>query len=115
MRAPTIGRVIGGVLAACLGLLLAVAPAWAQQAVPVLTARVIDQTGTLNAAQRAALESKLAAFEANSGPQIVVLLVASTAPEDIAAYAQRVADAWKIGRREEIGRASCRERVCMLV
>ena len=90
-----------GLLAACLGLLLAAAPAWAQKAVPALTARVIDQTGTLNAVQRAALESKLAAFEANSGPQIVVLLVASTAPEDIAAYAQRVADTWKIGRRDQ--------------
>ena len=68
--------------------------------VPVLTARVIDQTGTLQPAQRQALEDKLAAFEAQAGPQIVVLLVATTLPEDIAAYAQRVADAWKIGRRE---------------
>lgn len=68
--------------------------------VPALTARVIDQTGTLAEPQRAALEAKLAAFEARSGPQIVLLLVASTQPEDIAAYAQRVADSWKIGRRE---------------
>jgi uncharacterized protein len=68
--------------------------------VPALTARVIDQTGTLDAAQRQALEDRLAAFEARSGPQVVVLMVATTAPEDIAAYAFRVADAWKIGRRE---------------
>jgi uncharacterized protein len=47
-----------------------------------------------------ALEDKLAAFEAAHGSQIVVLLVRSTQPEDIAAYAFRVADAWKIGRRE---------------
>lgn len=79
----------------------AVAPAWAQLPVPALSGRVIDETGTLNAAQRAALESKLAAFEAQAGPQIVVLMVASTAPEDIAAYAQRVADTWKIGRRDQ--------------
>ena len=46
------------------------------------------------------LEAKLAAFEAEAGPQIVLLLVPATAPEDIAAYAQRVADTWKIGRRE---------------
>ena len=39
-------------------------------------------------------------FEARSGPQIVVLMVPTTAPEDIAAYANRVADAWKTGRRE---------------
>lgn len=68
--------------------------------VPALGARVLDQTGTLTEPQRAALEAKLAAFEAQSGPQIVLLLVATTAPEDIAAYAQRVADTWKIGRRD---------------
>lgn len=68
--------------------------------VPALGARVIDQTGTLAPAQRGALEDKLAAFEASHGTQIVVLMVPTTAPEDIAAYAQRVADSWKIGRRE---------------
>ena len=30
----------------------------------------------------------------------MLLLVPATAPEDIAAYAQRVADTWKIGRRD---------------
>jgi uncharacterized protein len=83
-------------------LVAALVPAWAQDLLPVpaLTARVIDQTGTLQPAQRAALEAKLAAFEQAAGPQIVVLMVPSTQPEDIAAYAYRVADAWKIGRRE---------------
>jgi len=87
------------------GLLLALAllgSARAQDVLPVpaLTARVIDQTGTLQAAQVAALDAKLAAFEAEAGPQIVVLLVPATAPEDIASYAQRVGDSWKIGRRD---------------
>jgi uncharacterized protein len=68
--------------------------------VPALTARVIDQTGTLDASQRAALEAKLAAFEQAAGPQIAVLMVPTTQPEDIAAYAHRVADSWKIGRRD---------------
>ena len=68
--------------------------------VPALTARVIDQTGTLSAAQIDALVGKLAAFEAQAGPQIVLLLVPATAPEDITSYALRVAEAWKIGRRE---------------
>jgi uncharacterized protein len=70
------------------------------QPVPALSARVMDQTGTLQPAQRDALEAKLAAFEAQAGPQIVVLMVATTQPEDIAAYAQRVGETWKIGRRE---------------
>ncbi|MBL8306447.1 MAG: TPM domain-containing protein [Rubrivivax sp.] len=88
-------------LLACWLLLLTAAGAFAQDVLPVpaLSGRVIDQTGTLSEAQRGALEAKLAAFEAKSGPQIVVLLVPATAPEDIAAYAQRVADQWKIGRR----------------
>ena len=70
------------------------------QPVPPLSGRVIDRTGTLSAEQAAAIDAKLAAFEAEAGPQIVVLLVPTTAPEDIAAYAQRVADQWKIGRRD---------------
>jgi uncharacterized protein len=70
------------------------------QPVPPLSGRVIDQTATLGAAQVQALEAKLAAIETKRGSQIVVLMVATTLPEDIAAYAQRVADSWKIGRRE---------------
>jgi uncharacterized protein len=68
--------------------------------VPPLTARVIDQTATLSASQQQAIEAKLAAFESRRGAQLVVLLVPSTAPEDIAAYAQRIGEAWKIGRRD---------------
>jgi uncharacterized protein len=68
--------------------------------VPPLTGRVIDQSATLDAAQRQAMEQHLAGVERELGTQIVVLLVPSTQPEDIAAYAQRVADQWKIGRRE---------------
>ncbi|MDM0121118.1 TPM domain-containing protein [Variovorax arabinosiphilus] len=67
--------------------------------VPALDARVIDQTGTLDAAQRQALDAKLAAFEQQKGSQIVVLMVPTTQPEDIASYANRVANNWKIGRR----------------
>ena len=80
--------------------LLVVGAARAELPVPPLSGRVIDQTGTLTPQQVAALDAKLAAFEAQSGAQLVLLLVPSTQPEDIAAYAQRVADSWKIGRRE---------------
>jgi uncharacterized protein len=68
--------------------------------VPPLSAPVIDQTATLGEAQRAALIAKLAAIEQQTGSQIVVLMVPSTQPEDIAAYSQRVGEHWKIGRRE---------------
>ncbi|MBI5276909.1 MAG: YgcG family protein [Burkholderiales bacterium] len=75
--------------------------AFAQNVLPIpeLTARVIDQTGTLDAIQRQGLEGKLAAFEQKKGTQLVMLVVPTTQPEDIAAYAQRVASTWKIGRK----------------
>ena len=85
-----------------LGLMLAFAgAALAQNLLPVpeLTGRVIDQTGTLDAIQQKGLDDKLAAFEAKKGTQIVVLMVRSTQPEDIADYANRVANSWKIGRK----------------
>ncbi len=93
-------------MALLLGLTLALAlvatMARAQELVPVpeLTARVIDQTGTLSAEQTAALDAKLAAFEQEVGSQLVILMVAATAPEDIADYTQRVGDAWQIGRAD---------------
>jgi uncharacterized protein len=92
------GRLLWAVLASLLWGLSA--QAQGLQPVPPLQARVTDATATLTPEQREALEHKLAAFEAESGPQIVILLVASTLPEDIAAYAYRVADQWKVGRRE---------------
>jgi uncharacterized protein len=75
--------------------------AFAQDVLPVppLSGRVMDQTATLGPEASAALDAKLAAFEAKAGPQIVVLMVTTTAPEDIASYTQRVGDTWKIGRR----------------
>ncbi|MCX8006265.1 MAG: TPM domain-containing protein, partial [Burkholderiaceae bacterium] len=61
-------------------------------------ARVTDTTGTLSAREREALEAKLAAFEAAHGSQIAIVMVGSTAPEPIADFAQRLGEAWKIGR-----------------
>ena len=72
----------------------------AELTVPALIARVIDNTATLSATQRQQLEDKLTAFEQTRGAQVVLLMVPSTQPEDIASYANRVADSWKIGRRE---------------
>ncbi len=76
-------------------------PAAAQglQPVPALTARVIDQTGTLDDIQRQGLEDKLAGLESSKGTQVVFLIVGTTLPEDIASYANRVANDWKIGRK----------------
>ena len=85
-------------LAAALLWVVGLAQAQGLLPVPPLSGRVIDQTGTLSAAQSQAIADKLAALETKRGSQLVVLMVATTQPEDIAAYAQRVADSWKIGR-----------------
>ena len=75
------------------------AAAQAEVAVPALTQRVTDLTGTLDAQQKQALETRLARFEADRGAQIAVLLVPSTQPEAIEQFGIRVADAWKLGRK----------------
>jgi len=69
------------------------------QPVPPLSARVVDQTATLSADQRARLETKLSALESQKGAQIAVLIVASVAPETIEQYALRVVELWKLGRK----------------
>lgn len=81
------------------GLLAALGIARADVAVPVLKARVTDLTGTLTAQQTQQLEAQLAALEQRKGAQIVVLMLPTTQPEDIADYATRVFDQWKIGRK----------------
>ena len=93
-----------GWLWACLAtiaLAIAMPAARAQEVLPVppLSGRVIDQTATLSPAQQQALDAKLAQLERETGSQVVILMVPTTQPEDIASYAQRVADQWKIGRR----------------
>jgi uncharacterized protein len=88
--------------AAAVALVVCAPAGWAQavQPVPPLSSHVIDTTATLSTAQQQALDAKLSAFEASSGAQVVVLMVPSTAPEDIASYANRVGNAWKIGRKD---------------
>lgn len=82
-----------------LGLLLLSWLALAELAVPRLETRVTDLTATLTEAQRGALEQRLAAFEAEKGSQLAVLIVPSTRPENVEQYAIRVAEAWKLGRK----------------
>jgi len=94
-------RLLALVVAIAAGVWLAgAAHAQALLPVPPLSARVIDQTGTLTPAQTQALDAKLAAIETQRGAQVVVLIVPTTQPEDIASYGFRVADAWKVGRRD---------------
>jgi uncharacterized protein len=83
------------VLALCLAF-----PAFADVAVPQLTGRVVDRTGTLSSSDIAALSQKLSDFETRKGSQIAVLIVPTTDPETIEQFSIRVAEAWKIGRKK---------------
>jgi uncharacterized protein len=80
-------------------LLLFFMTARAQVEIPELSHRVTDLTATLSAQQATELENRLAAFETKKGSQIAVLIVPTTQPEDIAQFGIRVAEAWKIGRK----------------
>jgi uncharacterized protein len=72
----------------------------AQIAVPPLTGHVTDQTATISAEQKTALEQTLQALEARKGSQLAVLMVPTTAPETVEQYALRVAEQWKLGRKK---------------
>jgi len=67
--------------------------------IPPLSAHVTDLTQTLSAAEKGALEAKLADWEARTTNQLAVLVVPTTQPEPIEAYSLRVAENWKIGRK----------------
>jgi uncharacterized protein len=82
-----------------LALLLAASLSQAQVAVPALTARVTDLTGTLSGEAVTRIEAKLANLEAKKGSQIAVLMLPTTQPEDIEQFGIRVEDAWKLGRK----------------
>ncbi len=82
-----------------LGLLTLSTAARAEDLIPVpAPAQVIDQTQTLTEPEIAALHQKLAAYETAKGTQIAVLLVSTTAPEDIEQFSNRVFNAWQVGR-----------------
>lgn len=86
-----------GWLVLCLA--LGLGQAWAQVPVPVLKSRVTDLTGTLDAASRQSLETRLAQLEQAKGAQLAVLLVPTTQPETIEQFSLRVAETWKLGRK----------------
>lgn len=73
--------------------------AHAQIALPAFEGLVIDQTGTLTAAQQSSLDEKLTAFQARKGSQVALLIVPTTQPETIEQFGVRLAEAWKIGRK----------------
>ncbi|WPB56750.1 TPM domain-containing protein [Xylophilus sp. GOD-11R] len=90
-------------LAAAFLLTVLMAPSAARaqklQPIPAPSMHVTDNTNTFDARQKGVLEARLVNFEQATGSQVAILMVQTTAPEDIAAYANRVGNTWKIGRR----------------
>ncbi len=72
----------------------------AELPIPVLNAHVVDTAHVLKPEQAASLEQRLVAFEQAHGSQIVVLTVSTTQPEGLEAYANRVFESWKLGRKQ---------------
>lgn len=68
---------------------------------PTLTGRVIDQAGLLDASAEKALTEQLAAHEAETSNQIVVVTVNSLEGYDDADYALKLGRAWGIGTEEK--------------
>jgi uncharacterized protein len=99
VSAGSFSGLLGARRAVLLAALLGTALARADVAVPPLTARVIDLTGTLSGGAVSRIEAKLANLEARKGSQIAVLIVPTTQPEEIEQYGIRVEDAWKLGRK----------------
>ena len=92
-------RAFAGFRVACLLLFLAL-PAWAQQAqIPAFDSPVVDTTNTLDAATRQQLEQQALALQQRKGSQLQVLMIPSTQPEDIEAYAVRAFESFKLGRK----------------
>ena len=93
------GRLLAAAAATCFLAFAALAADVTEPiAVPKLSGRVVDLTGTLTAPERDAIAARLGAFEAAKGSQVAVLLVPSIGPEAIEDFATRVTDEWKLGR-----------------
>jgi uncharacterized protein len=87
--------------AAALALALLPAAAAAETPVPFLSGRVVDEAALVPPEVRQRVEAKLKALEEATGAQVVVLTVASLAGQPLEQYTHRVAETWKLGRKEQ--------------
>ena len=79
--------------------LVVVTPALAAPSFPPLTGRVVDQANVIPAATRAELDGKLAALEARTTDQLVVVTLSSLQGYEIADYGYQLGRAWGIGQK----------------
>ena len=81
-------------------LLVGVIPGFAQQAVPPLTGRVVDQADILTPATENVITMLLAAHEEATSNQVAVLTISSLQGETIEGFSIRVAETWALGTAE---------------
>ncbi|QSX78466.1 TPM domain-containing protein [Agrilutibacter solisilvae] len=88
-----------GAMVALLACAPALAAAQTLAAVPPLTGPVIDTTASIDAMTRSRLEAQAVALQQRKGSQLQVLVVPTTQPEDIAQYAVRAYETYRLGRK----------------
>lgn len=104
---PTNGRIYAGrfaplaIVAAVVLCAALVTSVFAELSFPELTGRVVDQAGLLTAAQRAELESDLAAFETKTTDQIVVVTTKSLQGYPIDEFGLQLGRKWGIGQKNK--------------
>ena len=87
------------VLWIALAIAVLIAPTMADPVLPELTGRVVDSANLLTAADRAALETELAAIEEKSTDQVVVVTVPSLQGYPIEEFGYRLGRKWGIGQK----------------
>ncbi|HEU0117132.1 MAG TPA: TPM domain-containing protein [Alphaproteobacteria bacterium] len=75
-------------------------PAWAALTFPALTGRVVDDAHILNASTIETLTQKLAAYEAGTTNQVVVVTLPSLQGTSIEDYGYQLGRVWKIGQKD---------------
>jgi uncharacterized protein len=97
MRRACGGRVPIGALA----LLLLVVVSAAALEFPALSGRVVDEANILDPAARAALDDKLAALEAKTTDQLVVVTLKSLQGTSIEDYGVQLGRRWRVGQKDK--------------
>ena len=93
---------VRGIAAAVLALMLLSSPGTAQTLTfPVLSGRVVDEAGVLDQATRAALTETLAALEAKTTDQLVVVTLKSLRGRVIEDYGYQLGRQWQIGQKDK--------------
>ena len=91
----------GRILLLCAAALCIASAARGDADVPLLSGRVTDNAGILSAETVSRLDTLLKRHEDSTSNQVAVLTIASLEGEVLESYSMRVAETWKLGRKEK--------------